>query len=112
MTLQAGALSNRHGGSIGMPVADLGGSTSGTPSSGDSTPPATDSGTNTGGSTTPSDGTSSGTTPVAPLADGALVIAGLLDNDGGHITPTRVLTSPPTVASPTTAANSNCASSR
>ncbi|WP_052949764.1 hemagglutinin repeat-containing protein [Dyella japonica] len=86
MSLQAGAISNRNGGSIGMPVADTGAGAGGPSSSGGSpTPPATDPSASTGGSTGSSDAGSSGTPPVASLADGVLHITGLLDNDGGRI---------------------------
>ena len=86
MTLQAGALSNRSGGSIGIADAAASGDTgSGGPSSSAGTDPSgggsqSDGAIDTGGSSTPS------VTPPASLADGALHIASLLDNDGGHIT--------------------------
>ncbi|HET6554025.1 MAG TPA: filamentous hemagglutinin N-terminal domain-containing protein, partial [Dyella sp.] len=91
MSLQAGALSNRNGGSIGTtrggsPMAEAGDSGDGSSSpSGSTPPPSTESGASGGGNTAPSDGSNSGATPVAPLADGILHIAGLLDNDGGRI---------------------------
>lgn len=84
MSLQAGALSNSNGGSIGMPVADAGDDSSASSSSGGSTTPP-GGGTGGDGDAAATGSGSTGTTPVAPLADGALHIAGLLDNDGGRI---------------------------
>lgn len=77
LALNAGALSNRDGGRIGVAEPTSGGSGSGSGgSTGGSTGGTTDGG-GTGGST--------GGTPVVPLAEGQLNIAGLLDNDGGRI---------------------------
>jgi filamentous hemagglutinin len=86
MTLQAGALSNRDGGSIGVRDVTANTNTGGTPTS-----PSTDTPTSGGTrradtSGTTGGGTSPDITPSAPLADGALHVAGLFDNDGGHIT--------------------------
>jgi len=89
LTLQAGTLSNRDGGRIGVAEAD---DHSGKDSAGESNENDTTNGTagaerGTGNSS--GDDTSSGdTAPPAPtpmLADGAMRIAGHLDNDGGRI---------------------------
>ncbi|PMQ04315.1 tRNA nuclease CdiA-2 [Dyella sp. AD56] len=85
MALNAGVLSNRNGGRIGVTEAGTG-----TGSGGSTDTPANGTGTAGSGngstSETPSSGnnTPSVVLPV-PLADGALHIAGLLDNDGGRI---------------------------
>lgn len=80
LALQAGSLSNREGGRIGIPdiSAPSGGGTGGNSgSSGGSN--GTGGGNDTGGNT--------GTVqpPAAPLADGVLRIAGILNNDAGTI---------------------------
>ncbi|WP_019450843.1 hemagglutinin repeat-containing protein [Cupriavidus sp. BIS7] len=89
LALQAGTLSNRDGGRIGVAEAD---DHTGTDSAGESNESDTTNGTagaerGTGNSS--GDDTSSGdTAPPAPtpmLADGVLRIAGHLDNDGGRI---------------------------
>jgi filamentous hemagglutinin len=85
MTLQAGAVSNRDGGSIGVPAAandgdtGNGGSAAGTDPNTAGNPSGGGGATDAGGGPTPS------VTPLTPLPDGALHIASLLNNDGGHI---------------------------
>ncbi|PXV53624.1 filamentous hemagglutinin family N-terminal domain-containing protein [Dyella jiangningensis] len=85
MSLDAGALSNRNGGRIGMVQADAGsGGSSGTPS--DPSSPATGTpGNGSSGETPATGGDVPAVVPPVPLADGVLHIAGLLDNDGGNI---------------------------
>lgn len=85
LALQAGSLSNREEGRIGIPdiSAPSGGGTGGNSgSSGGSN--GTGGGNDTGGNT---GGGNTGTVqpPAAPLADGVLRIAGILNNDAGTI---------------------------
>ncbi|MDG2524033.1 filamentous hemagglutinin N-terminal domain-containing protein [Stenotrophomonas sp. HITSZ_GD] len=88
LRLQAGALSNREGGRIGVaevPAASI---------PADGTPPAP--GTGTPAPVAASPGTDDATPPMpaapapAPLAPGELRIAGRLDNDGGVIEAARI----------------------
>jgi filamentous hemagglutinin len=85
MALTVGSLSNRAG-SIGTPVVDDSGSTGSSPSSPGSSTGGGGSASGNGGGDDSSGSGSSPVTPITPLTDGALHIAGLLDNDGGHIT--------------------------
>ncbi|MCL2656988.1 MAG: filamentous hemagglutinin N-terminal domain-containing protein, partial [Betaproteobacteria bacterium] len=86
LALQAGALSNRDGGRIGLPEP---GTNSGNPSSGGAAGSEGGSDTaDTGGAQQSTDNSGDTPTPPAftPLADGMLAIAKLLNNDGGRIT--------------------------
>ena len=84
LALNAGTLTNRDGGRIGMAEPATNGSTNGSGTDGD-TGGGTGTGDSTGTGGTGIAGGAPGSLPVAPMADGALEIVGTLDNDGGHI---------------------------
>jgi len=86
MTLQAGAVSNRDGGSIGVPAAANNGDTGNGGSAAGTDPNTAGNLSGGGGATDAGGGPTPSVTPPTPLPDGALHIANLLNNDGGHIT--------------------------
>lgn len=86
LALNAGALSNRDGGRIGIAQTSGNEGADGAGGSGSATP---DGSANAGAGGTSGNGASTDSgnaaSPVTPLADGVLNIAGKLDNDGGSI---------------------------